>query len=333
MIDKSYIEKYEKILSYFKLDKCDVFDIVKAISFAESYGTHPIKLKDLAVSGVVYFSDIVSDTKDAEPLPDTRVMRVLADSITVIVYSTHNSIFSRTEYASALTSLSDNTALVLRKVVEYTEPFNRGRIVTGASQYKTVEECKKILDLYFDLVSDIDKDYGEFFEYVSKTLGRFKTLFSRVDKNNKYLAELAKTVYLPDKFDSHGLEVMTTLPKSLKLVTKSNLGTQIEIWDLSKFMDIFIKSLVGTKSGDFYRDIFISKLIRITNTMSDITPIGVAVSTGAREPLYCPESFLKNQTTRNLYGNIFSDSVALTTQSIDSMFEVYYRLYNLKEEM
>lgn len=147
MLSKEYIEKFEKIISSYSINKEDIYDIVRAISFSESDGTHPIRLKDLAVSGVDYFSDIVSDKTDAVPLSDVRLARILVDSLVVILHLTNNNIFAKPDMVSVLANLSYPVQKVINYVnVFYTQDRFKSFKADKSATYKTLEECERDLN-------------------------------------------------------------------------------------------------------------------------------------------------------------------------------------------
>lgn len=148
MISKEFIESFEKILSYYKIEQSDVFDIVRAISFSESSGTHQIRLNDLAVSGVPYFSNIVTNKTDAKSLPDTRLARVMVDSLVVILYTMDNRIFSRKGMINILTKLSYPVQKVRQASVNfYHNDSSRILRLEKVEYYKTLEECESDMKL------------------------------------------------------------------------------------------------------------------------------------------------------------------------------------------
>jgi hypothetical protein len=151
MIARENIEKFNKIIEYYHIDKKEMLDIAKAISFAESFGTHPIRLKDLVVSGVEYYADITSEKKDAKPLPDTRVLRLMCDSLTIYLLLAKNSLFSNPSYLKILTEFSVNTSRVLKQAsaLKGTKAMKSANV----DYYKTVEECEGILDTYYSAVA------------------------------------------------------------------------------------------------------------------------------------------------------------------------------------
>lgn len=171
MISKEYIDKFTKILSYYEISQSDIYDITRAISFAESFGTHPIRLKDLAVSGVDYFANITSDRKDAKPLPDTRLMRVMCDSVTVILFIKKSNIFAKPDVMSVMGMLSNNLSTVLTQANKLMKPDFRGRLNLGKiDHYKTVEECEKVLNTFIKIIEksndSVTGDIKKFVDFI-----------------------------------------------------------------------------------------------------------------------------------------------------------------------
>lgn len=316
MVAKEYIEKYEKVINYYGIDKSVIYDITKAISFSESFGTHPIILKDLAASGVHYFASITPDNTDAKPLPDTRLMRVLCDTITIALFIKDSSIFDEPDMKSIVGLLSNNTRGVLSTAT------NRHEHGAGMSDYyKTVEECEGVLDKLVESCSFNSDDHEDLFNYVSDSLKQIRVLIQIAGTDDDSLNKYFKSIYLPEKYDAHGYEVTLYVPRSMT-------ADDLESWELSQLMNILLKLLSGKKKDTFFRDIFISKLVRIYNVMQDLLPIGVG--TGAKEPVFTPTDFLINQSVRGVYTSIFNPSVALTRQSVDNFLTVYQRLYSMR---
>ena len=169
MISKEFIESFEKVLEYYKIEKEDVFDIVRAISFSESEGTHPIRLKDLASSGVDYFSDIVFDKTNSKPLPDARLARVMVDGLSVILYVTNNSLFSSPDMISVLTASSDSVHKVCQKVVNYYNPSRANHLkFDKTSNYRTLEESERDMKRLLSTCKEVNtKDIDSLHELLS----------------------------------------------------------------------------------------------------------------------------------------------------------------------
>lgn len=156
MVQQEYIDKFEKIISFYNIDKSKIYDIARAISFAESFGTHPISINDLSKCGVDYFKEITNAPK-AKELPDTRIMRMMCDTLTIALFTIKDDLFSNSDILSLL---SDNVCGVLSEVDS--KKHNR-----GSNHYKTVEECKQVLDKY---ISFIEKKTSKSIGDISKFL-------------------------------------------------------------------------------------------------------------------------------------------------------------------
>lgn len=166
MVQQEYIDKFEKIISFYNIDKFKIYDIARAISFAESFGTHPISINDLSKCGVDYFKEITNAPK-AKELPDTRIMRMMCDTLTIALFTIKDDLFSNSDILSLL---SDNVCGVLSEVDS--KKHNR-----GSNHYKTVEECKCVLNkLSESCVSGLD--YTKFVDVINKYADKFNSIFS-----------------------------------------------------------------------------------------------------------------------------------------------------------
>lgn len=322
MISQENIDKFNSIVTHYKLDTARILDVGRAVCTSDIlYGTNDKKLsiKRLANSGVDAFRPLYSGS--AEPLPDVQVMRVLCDTLY------YNLLFKGKGLGRAGIHITS----------EASDSIGRGignkRYIPATKGYSDIEECQKVLDLMYEGCEFDESEFADIFEFTSKVLGRFRKMFDIIDKSHTLSESQFKSIYLPEKYDSHGYEVLHELPNSLRGISKGSLKEQIEFWELAKMMDLFILYLAGTKTGAIYRNAFVNRLVKINNSMQDLLPIGVGGRTGTRKDIYRPTSALNNQALNNLYDSIFSQNMALTRNSINSMFMICTRLYGIKEDI
>lgn len=322
MISQENIDKFNSIVTHYKLDTARILDVGRAVCTSDIlYGTNDKKLsiKRLANSGVDAFRPLYSGS--AEPLPDVQVMRVLCDTLY------YNLLFKGKGLGRAGIHITS----------EASDSIGRGignkKYIPATNGYSDIEECQKVLDLMYEGCEFDESEFADIFEFTSKVLGRFRKMFDIIDKSHTLSESQFKSIYLPEKYDSHGYEVLHELPNSLRGISKGSLKEQIEFWELAKMMDLFILYLAGTKTGAIYRNAFVNRLVKINNSMQDLLPIGVGGRTGTRKDIYRPTSALNNQALNNLYDSIFSQNMALTRNSINSMFMICTRLYGIKEDI
>lgn len=322
MISQENIDKFNSIVTHYKLDTARILDVGRAVCTSDIlYGTNDKKLsiKRLANSGVDVFRPLYSGS--AEPLPDVQVMRVLCDTLY------YNLLFKGKGLGRAGIHITS----------EASDSIGRGignkKYIPATKGYSDIEECQKVLDLMYEGCEFDESEFADIFEFTSKVLGRFRKMFDIIDKSHTLSESQFKSIYLPEKYDSHGYEVLHELPNSLRGISKGSLKEQIEFWELAKMMDLFILYLAGTKTGAIYRNAFVNRLVKINNSMQDLLPIGVGGRTGTRKDIYRPTSALNNQALNNLYDSIFSQNMALTRNSINSMFMICTRLYGIKEDI
>lgn len=322
MISQENIDKFNSIVTHYKLDTARILDVGRAVCTSDIlYGTNDKKLsiKRLANSGVDAFRPLYSGS--AEPLPDVQVMRVLCDTLY------YNLLFKGKGLGRAGIHITS----------EASDSIGRGignkKYIPATKGYSDIEECQKVLDLMYEGCEFDESEFADIFEFTSKVLGRFRKMFDIIDKSHTLSESQFKSIYLPEKYDSHGYEVLHELPNSLRGISKGSLKEQIEFWELAKMMDLFILYLAGTKTGAIYRNAFVNRLVKINNSMQDLLPIGVGGRTGTRKDIYRPTSALNNQALNNLYDSIFSQNMALTRNSINSMFMICTRLYGIKEDI
>ena len=322
MINQENIDKFNSIVTHYKLDTARILDVGRAVCTSDIlYGTNDKKLsiKRLANSGVDAFRPLYSGS--AEPLPDVQVMRVLCDTLY------YNLLFKGKGLGRAGIHITS----------EASDSIGRGignkKYIPATKGYSDIEECQKVLDLMYEGCEFDESEFADIFEFTSKVLGRFRKMFDIIDKSHTLSESQFKSIYLPEKYDSHGYEVLHELPNSLRGISKGSLKEQIEFWELAKMMDLFILYLAGTKTGAIYRNAFVNRLVKINNSMQDLLPIGVGGRTGTRKDIYRPTSALNNQALNNLYDSIFSQNMALTRNSINSMFMICTRLYGIKEDI
>lgn len=322
MISQENIDKFNSIVTHYKLDTARILDVGRAVCTSDIlYGTNDKKLsiKRLANSGVDAFRPLYSGS--AEPLPDVQVMRVLCDTLY------YNLLFKGKGLGRAGIHITS----------EASDSIGRGignkKYIPATKGYSDIEECQKVLDLMYEGCEFDESEFADIFEFTSKVLGRFRKMFDIIDKSHTLSESQFKSIYLPEKYDSHGYEVLHELPNSLRGISKGSLKEQIEFWELAKMMDLFILYLAGTKTGAIYRNAFVNRLVKINNSMQDLLPIGIGGRTGTRKDIYRPTSALNNQALNNLYDSIFSQNMALTRNSINSMFMICTRLYGIKEDI
>ena len=322
MISQENIDKFNSIVTHYKLDTARILDVGRAVCTSDIlYGTNDKKLsiKRLANSGVDAFRPLYSGS--AEPLPDVQVMRVLCDTLY------YNLLFKGKGLGRAGIHITS----------EASDSIGRGignkKYIPATKGYSDIEECQKVLNLMYEGCEFDESEFADIFEFTSKVLGRFRKMFDIIDKSHTLSESQFKSIYLPEKYDSHGYEVLHELPNSLRGISKGSLKEQIEFWELAKMMDLFILYLAGTKTGAIYRNAFVNRLVKINNSMQDLLPIGVGGRTGTRKDIYRPTSALNNQALNNLYDSIFSQNMALTRNSINSMFMICTRLYGIKEDI
>lgn len=322
MISQENIDKFNSIVTHYKLDTARILDVGRAVCTSDIlYGTNDKKLsiKRLANSGVDAFRPLYSGS--AEPLPDVQVMRVLCDTLY------YNLLFKGKGLGRAGIHITS----------EASDSIGRGignkKYIPATKGYSDIEECQKVLDLMYEGCEFDESEFADIFEFTSEVLGRFRKMFDIIDKSHTLSESQFKSIYLPEKYDSHGYEVLHELPNSLRGISKGSLKEQIEFWELAKMMDLFILYLAGTKTGAIYRNAFVNRLVKINNSMQDLLPIGVGGRTGTRKDIYRPTSALNNQALNNLYDSIFSQNMALTRNSINSMFMICTRLYGIKEDI
>lgn len=327
MISTDNIEKFNKVVAYYQLDPAQLRDVAKAVCIADYlHGTDPQKLSPARLnnSGIEVFNGVSAVKSNAKPLPDVQVMRVICDTLFYGIYIKHKKLVKGTRLTNACSSYVGTELQVNNSPVMRAE----------TNEYFDMDECQRILNAFADSCSEVNEsEFADTFEFVSKTLGRFRTLLSIIDKSHTLDESQFSSIYLPEEYDSHGYKVMNTMPRSLKTISKGALKDQVEFWELTKMMDLFVLYLAGTKSGATYRNAFINRLVKINNTMKDLVPIGIGGSTGARKDIYRPANLLNNQALNNLYDSVFSKNIALTRDSIENMFQVCIRLYSIKEEI
>ena len=325
MLEKEYIEKFEKIVSFYEISQSDIYDITRAISFAESFGTHPIRLKDLAVSGVDYFTDIVSNPKDATPLPDTRVMRILSDTLTVVLFISNTDIFTQSGVADIAGLLSSNTGSVLVEAIKLRNPSIRDYLhLSRDDHYKTVDECKKVLDL-LEATCISEDDNEDLFNFISESLRKLRNLSGVAEKGRLRIDDDLSSIYLPKKYDSHDYRVLTKAPIQLKGTSKEEL----ESWELIQLMNVLLQFFTGRGTEEIDKVFFVRRLVRIHNKYLSLTPIGV----GASESLYIPKHFMVNQIVEGMYNTTFNPKVPLTRESIDRFFELCRKVFEIEEDL
>lgn len=322
MISQENIDKFNSIVTHYKLDTARILDVGRAVCTSDIlYGTNDKKLsiKRLANSGVDVFRPLYLGS--AEPLPDVKVMRVLCDTLY------YNLLFKGKGLGRAGIHITS----------EASDSIGRGignkKYIPATKGYSDMEECQKVLDLMYEGCEFDESEFADIFEFTSEVLGRFRKMFDIIDKSHTLSESQFKSIYLPKKYDSHGYDVLHELPNSLRGISKGSLKEQIEFWELAKMMDLFILYLAGTKTGAIYRNAFVNRLVKINNSMQDLLPIGVGGRTGTRKDIYRPTSALNNQALNNLYDSIFSQNIALTRNSINSMFMICTRLYGIKEDI
>lgn len=323
MISHENIDKFNSIISHYGLDTAQVQDAGRAVCIADIlYGTNDKRLsvKRLANSGVDVFRALAQGS--AQSLPDVQIMRVMCDSL----------------YYTLLFKGKGIGRVGIHLTSEASDYIGKGigkkQFVPANYGYCDMEECQKVLDLMYANCNEVDEpEFADIFEFTSDVLGRFRKMFDIIDKSRTLSESQFKSIYLPEKYDSHGYEVLHELPSSLRGISKGSLKEQIEFWELAKMMDLFILYLAGTKSGAIYRNAFVNRLVKINNSMQDLLPIGVGGRTGTRKDIYRPTSALNNQALNNLYDSIFSQNMALTRNSINSMFMICTRLYGIKEDI
>lgn len=327
MISTDNIEKFNKVVAYYQLDPAQLWDVAKAICIADYlHGTDPQKLSParLGNCGIEAFNGVSAVKSTAKPLPDVQVMRVICDTLFYSIYIKHKKLVKGTKMTNACSSYVGTELQVNNSPVMKAE----------TNEYLDMDDCQRILNAYVDSCDEVsESEFADTFEFVSKTLGRFRALLSIIDKSHTLDESQFSSIYLPEEYDSHGYKVLNTMPRSLKTISRGALKDQVEFWELTKMMDLFVLYLAGTKSGATYRNAFINRLVKINNTMKDLVPIGVGGSTGARKDIYRPANLLNNQGLNNLYDSVFSKNIALTRDSIENMFQVCIRLYNVKEEI
>lgn len=325
MISQENIDKFNKVISHYNLSETSIKDLGRAVCVSDMlYGSNDkqLSVKRLANSGVDIFKSL-SQSK-AEPLPDVQVMRVMCDTLYFALLIEKGS--GMNKIGIHLTSEASNyIGKGIRKNGQILDPGSKG--------YSDMDECQKVLDLYCSFSDFDESEYDDIFKYVSESLGRFRHLLSIIDKTHFLAESQFESVYLPDSYDTHDYKVTTSLPKALQVVPKGAMREQIEYWELSKMMDLFILFLAGTKQDSIYRNAFVNKLVKINNRMKDLLPIGVGGSSGVRRDIYRPAKMLNNPALNNLYDLIFSKQYALSRNSIDSMFKVCVRLYDIKEDI
>lgn len=322
MISQENIDKFNSIVTHYKLDTARILDVGRAVCISDIlYGTNDKKLsiKRLANSGVDVFRPLYSGS--AEPLPDVQIMRVLCDTLY------YNLLFKGKGLGKAGIHITSEASDSIGKGI------GNKKYIPATKGYSDIEECQKVLDLMYEGCEFDESEFADIFEFTSKVLGRFRKMFDIIDKSHTLSESQFKSIYLPEKYDSHGYEVLHELPNSLRGISKGSLKEQIEFWELAKMMDLFILYLAGTKTGAIYRNAFVNRLVKINNSMQDLLPIGVGGRTGTRKDIYRPTSALNNQALNNLYDSIFSQNMALTRNSINSMFMICTRLYGIKEDI
>lgn len=158
------LEMFEKIVSHYGIAKATMYDIAKAISVSESFGSHPISLRSLASSGISYFADIAIPS--GEPLPKVRLMRLMCDSLAIALYLADKSLVSQ----EVLDKMSKNTVAVLD-------------MSRSTDYYKSVEECEEILR-QFEASAVNDADVARFVEFVGRC--PYKASFEGLELDSRY---------------------------------------------------------------------------------------------------------------------------------------------------
>lgn len=159
MISQENIDKFNSIITHYKLDTARILDVGKAVCTSDIlYGTNDKKLsiKRLANSGVDIFRPLYSG--GAEPLPDVQVMRVLCDTLY------YNLLFKGKGLGRAGIHITS----------EASDSIGRGignkKYIPATCGYSDMEECQKVLDLMYEGCQST-KDWDtlvEFDNYIAK---------------------------------------------------------------------------------------------------------------------------------------------------------------------
>lgn len=167
MLEMEYINKFVNIVSFYNIDKSYMYDIARAISYSESFDTHPISLSSLSNSGVDYFNGI-TDVSKSKDLSDVRVMRMMCDTLLVALFTTHSSLFSSTKYLDIVKLISKNVGVVLSEAKKYTTKDSNIEVkLDSTDHYKTIDECKKVLDLLYEIIDKKSNNSNELAKFLN----------------------------------------------------------------------------------------------------------------------------------------------------------------------
>lgn len=322
MISQEYLDKFSTILTSLNIDTETVQMLARGICTADiMFGDNPEKLsiKRLEVSGVEQFNGISKATmQSTKPLPDVQVLRVMCDALFCYLCASNKI----SKYASKVYPTNQATFKVVNNLNVLNEQVKKKYSVSV--EYATLDECQSILDYLYDSLQEEEISDLPIFDFTSKCIKRYYDIAKAGSRMiNK---DMFKYVYLPDKYESFGFTVNTTMPRQLVGIVSKTRAEQIEIWNLAYMMDAFIAVLSGTKTTTVYRSAFINRMLRISSNMQDIVPIGIGMSTGTRARVSRPDGLLRNITSVNLFNSIFSDGIPLSKTSVENTIEIYSRL-------
>lgn len=298
MIEQIYIEKFNKIIDSYGISKSIIFDIVKAMSFSESFGSHQISLKALANSGVAYFAGIAD--KDGT-LPDARLYRVLADSLAIALYMRDSSLVSD----DILSKLSANVADVLSCAADY-----RGK----PDYYKSAEECKDVIEmLYVD--KEAWKELEEFDKYLDSL---FKEVTGDIQEFIEYIKSKTEKYKCPIKskyFGAYKEVVIVENPEYIIKQIKEDVVSSVISYCVKKFVNV---ARVNENSANL-------KLRRVVDSGSCIL-VGCSSSINNSQVV---DVYYKNIPIyiKSRFDKIFTRSKCLCVDDLYFLF-AFYDFYN-----
>lgn len=309
------LDKYNKVVDSYNLDRQKLNDIALAICIADKYrGSNSLELSvDRLVNSGLGFVGVGSKSSDTRKLPRVQCLRVLCDVLTLSV-------------PDNVVQKNDDIRLTC-KVSSYVSYKLGNRKM--CYEYADEDICDKVLNALSD--SCVSAEQKEIFTFTESMLGRIRRMDDAFNHSIKYNKEFFKRIYLPQGYDSHGYEVSRDMPKTLAGVHPTSFDSLLEFWELRGFMDVLISFVVGDEKM-VNSDLALSlKLVYVTDNLSEMIPIGIGGTSGIREDIYEPSVLSRNAAMRQVYSEVFSKDVVLERQSLDTVIKLMY-IFEKKEE-
>ena len=296
-----FINKYKKVVDYYKLDSAKLNDIACAICIADqAWGTNDKQLDiNRLLSSTDLFSGIGNIVKK-EQLPKVQVKRLLCDVIILVL--------------SEVGKLESDIALLTPSSAKVAHLMG---VEKSYSDYANEDECENTMNSLLSYCVD-NSEFEEIFEYIESTFKKMQSYdkFYKATKNCGFTG-----AYLPKNYDSYGYKI--SREDITKNVEPNMRATVLECSFLASFVNAFYAYL-SNMTADGNKNSVANDLIftkRLMLMYSKKIQVGISGITGD-VPRIGKLGKRYNDAIVNIHNRIFTEDFILSRKTVDGLFAV-----------